>query len=186
MLFLEEGEALQGIARSLEGKLAALVDRVADMPGAVALSPDNLDGQFITPSAFERSLAPSYRAAAAALHAAGKTLVVHVGGPVRRLLPGLAGCGVDCLQGVCGAPQGDASLAEARGLCGPGITLWGGIAQDFLLSTRTQAELERAAAAAFAYASHDPNAVVGVADKVPVDALPDRLESLARLAAVRH
>jgi hypothetical protein len=180
MLFLEEPDSLQAVVAALEKKLQRLVVEAALLPGRMVLSPDNLDGQFVTPSAFEENLAASYRATAEALHAGGKLLVVHVGGPVRTLLPGLAASGVDCVEGVCGTPQGDTSLAEARALCGQSVTLWGGIAQDFLLPTRSQDEFEAAADAAFAETARDPRAVVGVADRVPVGALPERLRQLTR------
>jgi hypothetical protein len=183
MLFMEEPSAVREIAQALEEALAPLVDEVASLPGRLVLSPDNLDGQFITADAFEENLAPSYRSAAAALHARGKQLVVHAGGPVRRLLPALSACGIDCIQGICAAPQGDSSLAEARALCGPSPWLWGGIAQDFLLSSRTGDELAAAAKTAFDEAWGDPRAVVGVSDKVPVDALPERLIDLSRMVS---
>jgi hypothetical protein len=183
MLFMEEPRAIQEIAAALEEALAPLVREVAALPGSVVLSPDNLDGQFVTPETFQESLAPSYRVTADALHERGKLLIVHVGGPVRRILPALAGCGIDCVQGICGPPQGDSTLAEARRQCGTGLGLWGGIAQDFLLADRTEKELARAADAAFAEADLDPLATVGVADKVPVGALPRRLEELSRMAA---
>jgi hypothetical protein len=178
MLFLEEPDPLQAVVTALERELEALVAGVARLPGRIVLSPDNLDGQFISPPAFEENLAGSYRRTADVLHAGGKLLVVHVGGPVRALLPGLAASVVDCVEGVCGTPQGDTSLSEARALSGPAMTLWGGIAQDFLLSTLSQDEFEAAADSAFAEAAADPCAVVGVADKVPVDALPERLRQL--------
>jgi hypothetical protein len=183
MLFLEEPEALGAIAESLERSLRGLVESVASGPGTLVLSPDNLDGQFIAPNDFQARLAPSYRASADLLHAHGKRLVVHVGGPVGRILPLLASCGIDCVEGICGPPQGDTTLAEARRLAGPGVTLWGGIPQDYLLATHSPADLEKAARAAFEEAAEDGNAIVGVADKVPADALPERLEALARLAA---
>jgi hypothetical protein len=185
MLFLEEPNALQGIVEPLEGALESLVTGVAALPSAVVLCPDNLDGQFISPSAFDEHLAPSYAKSAAKLHARGKRLVVHVGGPVRKLLPGLAGSRIDCVHGVCGAPQGDASLAEARSASGSGMTLWGGIAQDYLLENRTRAEFEAAVEAAFQQAGADPEAIIGVADRVPVDAIAERLEWLAREANAR-
>ncbi len=182
MLFLEEELALRGIVEVLEEKLQGITAEVAKMPGSLALSPDNLDGQFIAPSAFDKHLAPSYAKSAEVLHAAGKLFVVHMGGPVRGLLPGLARCGVDCVEGVCGPPQGDVSLAEAREICGASITLWGGIAQDFLLADRAEREFEAATAAAFDQARRDRHAIVGVADRVPVAVLPERLEALAKRA----
>jgi len=181
MLFLEQEEALREIVAVLETALAGLVAETARMPGAIVLSPDNLDGQFIAPSAFDEHLAPSYAKSAGVLHEAGKILVVHVGGPVRGLLPGLSRAGVDCVEGVCGPPQGDTPPAEARSLCGGDTTIWGGIAQDFLMQNRSEADFQAAADAAFAFAKHDPKTVVGVADRVPVDALPERLEALARM-----
>ena len=149
---------------------------------ACAILPDNLDGRFITPDTFADSLAPLYSFAAATPPRGRK----RAGRPRRRPdsspADGLAGCGVDCAEGVCGAPQGDSTLAEARAACGPGMTLWGGIAQDVLLETSTRDEFQAAARTAFADAARDPGAVVGVADRVPVDAVPERLAELARLA----
>jgi hypothetical protein len=131
---------------------------------------------------FEEHLAPSYRRTSETLHAAGKRLAVHVGGMCRGLLPGLAGAGVDALEGVCGAPQSDATIAEARALCGTGVTLWGGVAQDALLPTTDEAAFERAVRAALAEARKHGPAVLGVADRVPVQAVPERLATLAKIA----
>jgi hypothetical protein len=183
MLFMEEPLAVREVAAALEESVELLVQEVAGLPGTLVLSPDNLDGQFITPEAFLENLAPSYRRTADVLHARGKILVVHAGGPVRRLLPGLAESGVDWVQGICGPPQGDSTMEEARALCGTAVVLWGGLAQDFLLESRAEQDFEDAAAAAFAGAARDPRMIVGVADKVPNNAMPRRLERLARMAA---
>ncbi len=182
MLFLEEPESIQSIVAVLEEKLARLVEALADGPEEVALSPDNLDGQFIPPAAFQENMARSYARTAAVLHARGKSLVAHAGGPILRLLPALAAAGVDCVEGVCGPPQGDSPLPAARA-AGGAMRLWGGIAQDFLLPTRTEAELVSAAEEAFAYAATDPGCVVGIADRVPTEALPGRLAVLAHMNA---
>jgi hypothetical protein len=99
---------------------------------------------------------------------------------MRGLLPGLAEAGVDLIQGVCAPPQSDAGLGQARSLCGEKVVLWGGIAQDLLLATVEEPEFSKACREAFAAAETDPRIVVGVADKVPPDALPERLEALGR------
>ena len=181
MLFLEEADALQAIVGTLEEKLGGLERELAALPCGAALLPDNLDGQFISPAAFEEHLAASYARAAASLHAGGMAVVVHVGGPVARLLPGLAGSGIDCVEGACGAPQGDSPLLEARAAVGPRLVLWGGIAQDLLLPSCTRAEFRSAAGEVFALAARDPAIVVGVADRVPAEAVPERLIELAEM-----
>jgi hypothetical protein len=185
MLFLEEPGVVREIVGCLERKHAALVEELAARHFSLALSPDNLDAQFMTQSLFEEDLAPGYSRAARMLHDHGKHLVVHVGGPVARLLPGLAHSGVDCVQGICGAPQGDTTLADARSLCGPATFLWGGIAQDCLLSTHPESGLQTAARACFELAAADDRVIVGVADKVPVSARPERIQALAAMAGMR-
>jgi hypothetical protein len=181
MLFLEEPDAVAAIADILEEKLVQLETEVAGMPADALLCPDNLDGQFISPSDFDAHLAASYARTAAL----GRPLVVHVGGPVGRLLPGLARAGASCIEGICGAPQGDTTLAQARSACGAEVTLWGGIAQDQLLGATPEAEFRRSVEEAFTAAGTDHRVIVGIADKVPVDALPERLAWLARAAGSR-
>ena len=183
LLLFEAPERIGELLAVLESKLQGLVREIAGLPAEVVLSPDNLDGQFITPPAFAEHLLPSYRATASTLHAAGRLLAVHAGGVVRGLLPGLAEAGVDVIQGISAPPQSDAGLAEARALVGGKVALWGGIAQDLLLATVEEKEFVQAAREAFAAAGSDARAVLGVADKVPPDALPERLEALVQLAA---
>jgi hypothetical protein len=168
---------LEMLAR-LEEKLARLTAEIAALPGTVLLAPDNLDGQYISPRVYREHMAESYRRTAEIAHGNDKRLVVHAGGPVRRLLPLLAEAGVDVVEGVAPPPQGDASLAEARAAAGPDLILWGGIPQDYLLPARDQGEFEAAVREAARQAASDDRAILGVADRVPVDA------DLARLLAL--
>jgi len=186
MIMLEEPEAIGRLIGELEAKLQALAVELVRMRPALVLSPDNLDGQFISAAAFDEHMRESYRKTADTLHAAGARLVVHVGGPIRGLLQGLAASGIDAIEGICGAPQSDAGLAEARRICGPGLTLWGGIAQDCLLAARDEKSFELEMARAIAEAAADGNAIIGVADKVPVEAFPERLERIARRVRERE
>ena len=126
-------------------------------------------------------MAESYRRTAEATHAQGKRLVVHAGGPVRRLLPLLAQAGVDVVEGVAPPPQSDATLAEARAAAGPDLILWGGIAQDLLLAEHNKAEFEAAVKEAAVQAAQDGRMILGIADRVPVDADIARLQAMSRL-----
>jgi hypothetical protein len=182
LFYLAEPQVAE-ILVALEASLERLVEQVVALPGDVLLSPDNLDGQYISPRAFEQHLAAGYARTAELAHRHGKPLVVHVGGPIRHLLAPLAACGVDVVEGIAGPPQGDASLAEARQAAGPRLTLWGGIPQDLLLDTHDRAEFEAAVRQAARQAAHDPRAILGVADRVPVDADLDRLRALPQLVA---
>jgi hypothetical protein len=165
----------------LEEKLARLTAEIAALPGAVLLAPDNLDGQYVSPRVFRESLAESYRRTAEIAHRHDKRLVVHAGGPVRRLLSLLAEAGVDVVEGVAPPPQGDVSLAEARAAAGPGLILWGGIPQDYLLPARDEAEFTAAVHEAARQAADDGRTILGVADRVPVGADLTRLQAIPQL-----
>lgn len=181
MLLYEQPDLIGEMLELLESKLQALAEQVAALPGVVVLAPDNLDGQFTSPRAFQQYLAASYRRTADLLHARGKQLWVHVGGPVGRLVGPLAESGVDAVEGVAGPPQGDLSLAETRKVAGKELLLWGGIPQDALLDTTDEDGFRAAVAEAVAEARDDPAVILGVADRVPVDAALPRLRALAEL-----
>jgi hypothetical protein len=184
MLLMGEGRSqIQQMLAILDERLAGLAEQAARLPGDLLLAPDNLDGQYVSPRAFREFLAESYRRTADVGHATGKSLVVHVGGSARRILPLLAQAGVDGVEGVAGAPQGDATLVEARAATGPAFTLWGGIAQDYLVAERSEEEFEAAAREALGQARGDPRVILGVADRVPADAQWDRLCRLSEMAA---
>ena len=180
LLLLREPK-IQRMITVLEPKLQALTAEIARLPGAFVLSPDNLDGQFISPGAFDRYLAASYRRTAETMHENDKCLIVHIGGPAERLLSGLSATGIDALQGVCGPPQGNTPLPEARRIAGPGITLWGGIPQDVLLDTYSQEQFEDIVVRVATEARVSERVVLGIADRVPVNASLDRLQALPSL-----
>ena len=181
----EIGELMDLLASSQQDLLAELVQLPAT---SSFLAPDNLDGMFISPPAFEQWLSAGYARTAEVLHAHAKRLIVHTGGPISRLLPLLAAAGVDAVEGVCGPPQSDATLAQAREHAGASLVVWGGIAQDFLLEATEPDEFEAAVAAAAKEAHGDVAEIIGVADRVPADADLARLEAIPELVqgALQH
>jgi hypothetical protein len=181
MLFFDAQDLVEEIVGVLEAQVQALVEQVAALPGDLVVSPDNLDAQFISPAFFKRYLANSYRRSADTLHAAGKSLLVGTGGPIRKLVTLLAAAGVDGLEGVSGPPQSDATLAEARQLAGPGFTLWGGIPQDALVADFDYGQFEQIVAQAAREAGNDRHSILGIADRVPVNADVERLRSIPAL-----
>ena len=172
------------IIAELEAKLRALVPQIAALPGDLLLAADNLDGQYISPRIFGEHLEQSYAATAASAHESGKHLVVHIGGPGRRLAPLLAEAGVDAIQGVSGPPQGDATLTEARESCGPEVVLWGGVPQDLLSMAREYEMFERSVREVVDVAAGDSRVILGVADRVPPQAELERLKALVQATRI--
>jgi hypothetical protein len=180
LLFLND-PTIEEIISILETKLQRFVGAVAQLPGRVVFSPDNLDGQFVSPRAFGRYLAESYRKTARTLAGHEKRLLIHVGGPIRHLVHPLTQAGVAGLEGIAGPPQGDLSLSETRQIVGPDMVLWGGIPQDYLLDTHELVVFEQAVTAAVGEAKGDTRVMLGVADRVPVNAELSRLQAIPEL-----
>ncbi len=183
-LMLGEGKPLVGeIVASLQAALLQLAGDLGGLDADLFLAPDNLDGQYISPRSFKEYLGPGYAATASVGQRCNTATVVHVGGPARKLVPLLAQSGVAGIEGLAGPPQGDATLADARQAAGPDLTLWGGIPQDLLLPEHSEEEFEAAVREALAQASGDASSrtILGVADRVPVNADLGRLRRLVEL-----
>ena len=184
MLLMGKGKArLTEMMGLMEAKLEAMAQAVKSLPVDLILSPDNLDGQYISPMAFKNHFSQSYGRTAKILHSYGKKLIVHMGGPGKHLLPLMAEAGVDAVQGISGPPQSNADLAEARTVAGPNLTLWGGIPQDLLMATHEETELINCVEEAISHAKQDGRVIIGVADRVPVGCEFSRLKTVADMIA---
>ena len=181
LLLSEEIDRFESFLVVLEEKRQELIRTLAhDLSYSIFLAPDNLDGQFISPAVFKNHLESSYQRTCATLHRHDKCLFVHIGGICKRLLPLLAGSGIDGLGGISGQPQSDAKLSEARQATGPDITLWGGIPQDYVMPMHDLAVLIESVEEAKALAATDHRTILGIADHVPVDAEFSRLKEIAK------
>jgi hypothetical protein len=180
MLMMAEEDRLTELLGIMEEKRRELIQNlVAGFSHSIFLAPDNLDGQFISPTVFEKHLKASYQKTCETLHRRDNQLLVHIGGISRHLLPLLAGSGIDGLAGISGPPQSDATLAEAREATGPDITLWGGIPQDYVMPMVDLSLLIQSVEEAKAFAKIDNRTIIGIADHVPVDAEFSRLKEIS-------
>ena len=96
-------------------------------PAPVVFFSDNLSSDIHTPPLFQRYMSAFYTRLAQMCHAEGKRLSVHVDGRIRGLLRCLRECGVDSVDAVTPAPDGDLTPQQAREEAGPDLILWGGI-----------------------------------------------------------
>jgi hypothetical protein len=148
----------------LEKKLELFQKEILEISSPILFLPDNLDSNFIYPPVFEEYCEKSYRETARMAHEKGKRVVVHVGGAIRSLLSLIGKTGVDV---------------------GSGITLWGGIPQDYLLKTYDRKIFDEAVRSAGRAAARDSQVILGVADRVPVDADINRIRAVGELAGIR-
>jgi hypothetical protein len=181
MLLAEAPEEIEAIVGALRRARSDLLGRLCDVGNPIFYSPDNLDGQFVSPGLFDAYLADDYSQTVADLETAGKHLIVHAGGPIAPLAEAVARTGVHCVAGVAGPPQADLELAAAREKMGESVVLWGGIPQDFLLPETPESELDASVRAALDQARRDPRIIIGIADHVPPEMERNRMERVVEL-----
>jgi hypothetical protein len=180
MLLLGAGkDRLTEMLTVLETKRQKYIQDIAKLPTSIVLVPDNLDGQYISPKIFKDHYMESYHQMVEVLHDHDKKLLLHVGGNCKHILPLIAEAGIDGVLGISGPPQSNATLSEARALGGPDLTLWGGIPQDYLVSTHDETFLEQSIAEAIKSAESDHRTIIGIADHVPVETEFARLKKVA-------
>jgi hypothetical protein len=185
LLLKTEKPTIDEMLDILEKKLELFIKEILEISSPILFLPDNLDSNFIYPPVFEEYCEKSYRNTAQMAHEKGKWVVVHVGGAIRSLLGLIGNTGVDVLEGIAGAPQSDASLDDARGSVGSRVTLWGGIPQDYLINTYDRKSFDEAVRTAGRIAARDPKVILGIADRVPVNADIYRIQAVGELAGIR-
>ncbi len=185
LLLKTEKSMIDDMLDVLEKKLRLFLNEILEISSPILLLPDNLDSNFIYPAIFEEYCEKSYKETARMAHDRGKRVVVHVGGAIRSLLGLIGKTGVDVLEGISGPPQSDASLDDARDSAGSGITLWGGVPQDYLHNAYDRKSFDDAVRTAIRTASSDPRVIVGIADRVPVNADLNRIRAVGKLTGIR-
>ncbi|MCE5257750.1 MAG: hypothetical protein LLG44_01640 [Chloroflexi bacterium] len=171
-----------------------LYELAARSPAQVAMHGDNVDGWLISPRLFERYLMPVYEAEAAALHARGKLLAVHMDGRLASLKHLIARTPIDILDGFHPIPMGDLALAEALslwpdkciwlGFPGAVYALGGQAVQRFALDLLREAAPGNHLAIIMSTENLVSNAnLLALTEVLAQAALPLSIERIARIAA---
>jgi hypothetical protein len=114
------------------------------------------------------------------LHDAGKFVGIHIDGTLRPCLSQLAECGFDVAEAVTPAPVGDIEIEDLRSQAGD-ITIIGGMPGAMFTKEYSDdffnAHLERLIETFI----DDGKFMVGVADQIPPDVVPERIERVGRI-----
>ena len=164
---------------AIEESQEALVDVLAGSPAAVVILPENLASQVVGESFFRRYNMPYYRRIVERLHAAGKKVAIHIDGGLKPCLGLLSDCGFDIAEAVTPAPFGDLAVEDLRRAAGPDIVIWGGLPGGIFSRNYSDQYFERYVLNVLRHA--DRRFVLGVADQVPPDAVPERIGRVREL-----
>ena len=117
----------QRLMAAIEESDLPAFELIARCPGRLVIFGDNVDNMSVSPELYSRYSLPYYRRKCALLHAAGKTVLCHMDGRLRGLLPLVKDTGIDVLDGITPAPMNDYGLEELAGALGPGQLAWAGV-----------------------------------------------------------
>ena len=106
-------DLVEDLYHALSKSREAMYEITARSPIDVVLGGDNVDGVLVNPRLFEKYFMPEYEKMAAALHAHGKLLAVHMDGRVAVLKELIARTPIDIIEGLHPPPIGDLPIGEA-------------------------------------------------------------------------
>jgi len=104
-----------------------LVDIYCESPAPHVIFTDNLSGDVQPPDIFRKFSFDHYKAIAAHLHKAGKTVSAHIDGLLDGILSVIAETGIDVADACTPQPTGDLIPPEIRKQAGNDMVLMGGI-----------------------------------------------------------
>ena len=113
------------------------------------VGPEYATPPYLSPAMFERLVAPFDTELIRLLHRHGAVARVHCHGRVRRVAASLGAMGADAVDPCEPPPDGDATLAELRGILGDRVVLIGNI-EERLFEMGTPEQIDRAVATAVA------------------------------------
>ena len=175
-------EALEQVLTEQQRQILALAARC---PAAAIEVGGNYDEQMTPPPVFAELFAPFYREARETLSRAGKILVVHGDGEMRRLLASLRDCGVQVVEALTPGPMTSIDVAETRRLWQGQVAMWGGIASIILTEVFSEQDFERYLEELFRAVAPGDRFILGFGDNVPTDALWPRMVRVAQFWAER-
>ncbi len=120
---------------------AAAFELIARCPGRLAIFGDNVDNMSVSPDLYRRYSLPYYQRKSEFLHAAGKTVLCHMDGRLRGLLPLVRETGIDVLDGITPEPMNDFSIDELAGALGENQFAWAGVPSSMFCAAATRSDV---------------------------------------------
>ncbi len=150
--------------RALEGSHDRLMDIINASPVDIINFGDNVHAGTCNPRLFREYVLPSYQRRVEKLHSAGKFVHAHWDGDVKPLLPFAKETGLDGIEAITPAPQGDVTLEETRAALGDEMFLIDGIPAIYFDTTFPVSVLEECARRIIDLFA--PKLILGISDEI--------------------
>lgn len=157
-------DTVEAYFRALEASHDRLIEVVNASPIEIINFGENVHAGTLTPELFLKYHLPACRRRCEKLHAPNKFVHAHWDGDCAPLLPYAKETGLDGIDAVTPAPQGDVTLAQVKDALGDDLFLIGGIPAvyfDATFSEETLIECAREVIDLFA-----PKLILGISDEL--------------------
>jgi uroporphyrinogen-III decarboxylase len=176
---------LESLIQALENQQQQVLELATASPAEAVEVGANYDEQMTPTPVFEHFFAPFYRRASQILSAAGKPLVVHGDGEMRRLLTSLMECGIQVVEALTPKPMTSIDIANTRRLWKDKVAMWGGLSTVILTQEFSEALFESFLEDLFRDVAPGDRFILGFGDNVPTDASFERVKRIAHVWAER-
>ena len=142
----------------------------------------NYDESMTPPPFFEQYCTPLYREIAEQFRKAGKILVVHGDGEMKRLLPMLRDADVQVVEALTPAPMTSIDVRQVRAMWKDRVAVWGGVPAIVMTDTFSDDEFEEYMRGLFDAVAPGDRFILGLGDNVPTDGKFERILRLAEMS----
>lgn len=158
-----------------------MTEAVLQLPCRLLQTSDHVNNEFTPPAILERYLLPRWQRISTQVHAAGRFLSSHWDGTAKTLLPYARETGLDGLEALTPAPQGDITLQQIKAAVGENQVVLDLLPAIFFLDYYSTAELlefTREAVDLFA-----PRLILGIADEISEVGQIEKVAAVTELVA---
>ncbi len=172
-------DTVEAYFRALDELHDRLIDVINESPVEIINFGDNVHAGTLSPKLFERYVLPAYQHRCERLHKAGKFVHAHWDGDVGPLLPYARETGLDGVEAVTPAPQGDVTLEQVKDAFGDELFLIDGIPAIYFDETFPVSVLEECARRLIDLFA--PKLILGISDEISSTGDIERIRAVGRI-----
>jgi len=181
-MIMDDEDGFAQTLKVMEARLDDAVEIAARSPSECLMLPENLSSEVVGRRFFHQYMRDCQAKWMGQVHAAGKHSFIHMDGTLAGLLREEGTVGFTVLEALTPYPVGDVPVSQWRAIAGPKSILWGGLPGVYFTPLIGEREFDRHVREVMEVMRREPRYVLGVADQVPPDALPERVRRVADLA----
>ena len=182
-MWADHKEEVDGLIEAYHKQYMAGFKLLADAPGDIIQSGDNMDGVMISPAIFKEYAIPYYQEAKKIL-GTSKVFEGHWCGRTDNLLSITPGCGLDAVEAIVTKPMSGITVTEALDLLNGEVVMQGGIPAVLVCEEGgTNEDFERYIEKTILPLKGRKGFLLGMSDNVPPNADFERVRRVAELIA---